>query len=456
MFSFLLTESIPFFVNLVVIHAKLYVKMADVDEDDNHMQVEEDPEEEDDDDVEEIDEEELIDIDTELASAHDESVELVAPPERSGHVAVSDGNCMYIWGGYKNAQATGFYDFYLPRNEIWIYNMESRRWKKRATEGDVPQSMSGSCAVCVDGVLYLFGGHHARGNTNRLYRLPLRSTDTLHWEKMKELKGMPPTSKDKLGCWVYKNKLVFFGGYGYVPQGTHLGTFEYDVTSFWANNAPRGWNNHVHVLDLETCAWSQPVTKGNPPAPRAAHACATVGNRGFVFGGRYRESRLNDLFSINMDTWEWTEMIVPHQGPVGRSWHSLNPASPDHLFLFGGFTTDKQPLSDGWLYCISRNEWKPFKHNNAEKPRLWHTACSSEEGEVFVFGGCANNLLSHHRAAHSNEILIFAVQPKSLGRLCLETAIHFKEILSGSWECLPKHLLRSISQRVGSNNTSGS
>ncbi|MGH0189249.1 UNVERIFIED_CONTAM: hypothetical protein FKN15_034135 [Acipenser sinensis] len=138
--------------------------------------------------------------------AHDESVELVAPPERSGHVAVSDGNCMYIWGGYKNAQATGFYDFYLPRNEIWIYNMESRRWKKRATEGDVPQSMSGSCAVCVDGVLYLFGGHHARGNTNRLYRLPLRSTDTLHWEKMKELKGMPPTSKDKLGCWVYKNK----------------------------------------------------------------------------------------------------------------------------------------------------------------------------------------------------------------------------------------------------------
>lgn len=28
--------------------------------------------------------------------------------------------------------------------------------------------MSGSCGVCVDGVLYLFGGHHARGNTNRV------------------------------------------------------------------------------------------------------------------------------------------------------------------------------------------------------------------------------------------------------------------------------------------------
>lgn len=30
--------------------------------------------------------------------------------------------------------------------------------------------------------------------------------------------------------------------------------------------------------------------------------------------------------------------------------------------------------------------------------RLWHTACASDEGEVIVFGGCANNLLVHHRA----------------------------------------------------------
>lgn len=30
--------------------------------------------------------------------------------------------------------------------------------------------------------------------------------------------------------------------------------------------------------------------QGKTPSPRAAHACATVGNRGFVFGGRYRVS----------------------------------------------------------------------------------------------------------------------------------------------------------------------
>lgn len=39
---------------------------------------------------------------------------------------------------------------------------------KHVAGGSLYTSMSGSCGVCVDGVLYLFGGHHARGNTNRV------------------------------------------------------------------------------------------------------------------------------------------------------------------------------------------------------------------------------------------------------------------------------------------------
>ncbi|KAI1237437.1 hypothetical protein IHE44_0013510, partial [Lamprotornis superbus] len=362
-------------------------------------------------------ENEELPADEELPAPAEEGFEQLendSPAERSGHVAVTDGRCMYVWGGYKNAQVRGFYDFYLPRDEIWIYNMETGRWKKSKTEGDVPPSMSGSCAVCVDRVVYLFGGHHARGNTNKFYMLNARSTDkVLQWVRV-ECQGVPPSSKDKLGVWVHKNRLIFFGGYGYFPEGKQRGTFEFDETSFWNSGLPRGWNDHVHVLDLETFTWSQPITTGKTPSPRAAHACATVGNRGFVFGGRYRESRMNDFYYLNLDTWEWNEILTQGICPVGRSWHSLTPISSDHLFLFGGFTTDKQPLSDAWIYCISKNEWVQFEHNYSEKPRLWHTACASEEGEVIIFGGCANNLLAHSKAAHSNEILVFSLQPRSL------------------------------------------
>uniref|UniRef100_A0A4W4EPE4 Kelch domain containing 2 n=1 Tax=Electrophorus electricus TaxID=8005 RepID=A0A4W4EPE4_ELEEL len=395
-----------------------------------------------------VEEEEVV-IDTDAP----EPFALDTPAERSGHIAVVDRNCMYVWGGYKNAEEMGLFDLYLPKNEIWIYNMETGRWRMQLSEGDLPASMSGSCGVCVEGILYLFGGHHARGNTNLVYRLPLRMP-VFSWERMKDLKGLAPTCKDKLGCWVYKNRLMYFGGYGYVAQAGHRGTFELDEHSLMVSR--RGWNNHIHILNLETSTWSQPITKGNAPTPRAAHACATVGNRGYVFGGRYMDHRLNDLYYINLETWEWNEMSVPQHGPVGRSWHSFIPASPDHIFLFGGFTTNRETLSDAWLYCVTTNEWKPFQHNHTESPRLWHTACSGPDGEVFVFGGCANNLLSHQRAAHSNELLTFTVQPKSLLRSCMEVVLQHREQLESMWDCLPKHLLHSLKQRIGTTNTGGS
>uniref|UniRef100_A0A8C7QZS1 Transposase Tc1-like domain-containing protein n=1 Tax=Oncorhynchus mykiss TaxID=8022 RepID=A0A8C7QZS1_ONCMY len=256
-----------------------------------------------------------------------------------------------------------------------------------------------------------------------------------------------PKHKAKSTMEWFKNKhiqvLVFFGGYGYMAQGAHRGTFEYDETSFMGDNPGRGWNNHIHILDLST--WSQPVTKGNAPSPRAAHACAKVGNRGYVFGGRYRDYRLNDLHYIDMDSWEWHE-IVPQQGPVGRSWHSLTPVSPDHIFLFGGFTTYRETLSDAWLYCVSKNKWQQYKHNHTQSPRLWHTACSGPDGEVFVFGGCANNLLSHQRA-------VSTVRPQVF---CMEAALQHRELLAASWDCLPKHLLHSLKQRMGGINALGS
>uniref|UniRef100_A0ACB8G6E4 Kelch domain-containing protein 2 n=1 Tax=Sphaerodactylus townsendi TaxID=933632 RepID=A0ACB8G6E4_9SAUR len=65
-----------------------------------------------------------------------DQLENSSPAERSGHVAVTDGQCMFVWGGYKNSQVRGFFDFYLPREEIWIYNMETGRWNLHDTNSD--------------------------------------------------------------------------------------------------------------------------------------------------------------------------------------------------------------------------------------------------------------------------------------------------------------------------------
>ena len=49
---------------------------------------------EEDDDVEEEDDDPLV-------TEQSENFEVDTPPERSGHIAVVDRNCMYVWGGYK-------------------------------------------------------------------------------------------------------------------------------------------------------------------------------------------------------------------------------------------------------------------------------------------------------------------------------------------------------------------
>ncbi|CAM9832709.1 kelch domain-containing protein 2-like isoform X1 [Lampetra fluviatilis] len=370
------------------------------------------------------------------------------PEERSGHIAVFCGTRMYVWGGYL---ADNSVDLYLPSSEMWIYDTETQVWHRRELGGELPPPMSGSCAVCVDGRLYMFGGHHHRGNSNEFYTMDLCPRgDSYKWERISNYTGQPPSPKDKLGCWTHGNKLVFFGGYGYQPREAHRGTFEFDETSLWGPNVSRGWNNHVHIFDLETYSWSQPLTTGTPPLPRAAHACATHGNRGYLFGGRYLGARMNDLHYLNLDNWAWSGPIaVRGEVPLGRSWHTLTAASDDQLFLYGGFTTERQPLGDGWIYSVKSQEWRKLSHIPPDRPRLWHTATLSEEGEVLVFGGCSNNLLAGEMSGHKNDVLVFCIQPKSLLRLSVDAVARHRELLCTQWGALPRHLSSRLLQRTG-------
>ena len=41
-------------------------------------------------------------------------------------------------------------------------------------------------------------------------------------------------------------------------------------------------------------------------------------------------------------------------------------------------------------------------------------------------------------------------------RFCVEAALQHRERLASSWDCLPKHLLHCLQQRIGDLNTLGS
>ncbi|KAG8449174.1 hypothetical protein GDO86_016012, partial [Hymenochirus boettgeri] len=288
--------------------------------------------------------------------------------------------------------------------------------KIHLTDGNLPPSMSGSCGACLNGMLYIFGGYHDKGYSNQLYFLDLHSrSGKLTWNHIKSYKGQPPTPRDKLSCWMYKNRLIFFGGYGCRKHSELRDSFDVHDAS-WEEQLFWGWNNDVHVFDTDTWTWMQPFVKNIPPQPRAAHSCALLGNRGYVFGGRVLQTRVNDLHFINLDTWTWSgEIHVNGEKPRCRSWHSLTPVGDEQLFLFGGLSEESEPLSDGWSYSVAHNTWKQIRHLPKDKPRLWHTACPGKEYEILVFGGSKDDLLSHD-TGHCNELLIFQAQPYSLLR----------------------------------------
>ena len=49
---------------------------------------------------------------------------------------------------------------------------------------------------------------------------------------------------------------------------------------------------------------------GNQPTPRNGHSANVFKNNMYVFGGRESEEKsLNDLWKLNLQTFEWAEII---------------------------------------------------------------------------------------------------------------------------------------------------
>ncbi|XP_076856281.1 kelch domain-containing protein 1-like isoform X2 [Brachyhypopomus gauderio] len=348
----------------------------------------------------------------------------MAVTPRSDHVAVLTGSTLYVWGGCQYADGE---ELALPSDEIWIYDMDSGLWAHRGMGGEVPPRLSRTCGSFLQGVLYIFGGCDGGG---QMYRVDLQD-GKFTWRQMRARVGNLPSPRDRHSCWVYKERLIYFGGYGCktVSEVNNVKSFTVNETSwstaggmlfrFW------GWNSEVHVFEPNTATWTEPHTQGWPPEPRSSHASACLDSRGYVCGGLERQTI--DIHCLDLVTWTWTH-IIPMSAllPVGRSLHTLTPTSSSTLFLFGGLSSSGQVLSDGWDFDTATGEWRERQHLHTDKPRLWHSAAQGKDSEVVVFGGSCDYVLIMDSVmvvrppsrSHRSDVLMFQTQPYSLSRLC--------------------------------------
>ncbi|XP_061562741.1 kelch domain-containing protein 1-like isoform X1 [Phycodurus eques] len=395
--------------------------------------------------------------------------------ERSTHTAFIDGdNTLYVWGGF---QAGGGEDVVLPSDEIWLCDLDSGTWQRREMAGETPPLLVGFCGSYVNGSLYVFAGYDGQTYSNQLFSVDL-TQHCYMWKKVLAAKGTTPSPRSNHTCWVYGDRLVYFGGYGCktLREARNMESSNFIIREMtWLTIGDAvlrcwGWHNEVDVYDALGSTWSVPEMKGTPPLPRDCHASAVVSNKGYICGGR--ESGELDIYCLDLDVWNWTQIeALSSVAPPGRSMHTMTLTADQNLFVFGGLAVDGETLSDAWQFDTLAREWREITHPHRDKPRVCHTACLGSDNDVVVFGGSSNlsiamdsvytgtlcilsicrcqiTVLRCPSQTHNGDVLIIQTEPYPLSRLCEDFLGSNAKVFSQHLVRLPATLRAKINKRI--------
>ena len=148
--------------------------------------------------------------------------------------------------------------------------------------------------------------------------------------------------------------------------------------------------NDLFYIDTATMTVvTRPALAGSArPPPRASHASAAVGNKLYVFGGFDGEVSLSDLWVLNTDTLEWSEVVpVASAPPPARSAHSM-VTFEGRLIVYGGHD-EEDYYSEVWVFNPRTRKWsKPRVKGEAPHSRASYTA-AMVGGNMYVFGGAS-------------------------------------------------------------------
>ncbi|XP_069166928.1 kelch domain-containing protein 2 isoform X1 [Procambarus clarkii] len=393
---------------------------------------------------------------------------------RAGHVMVAYDNRLFVWGGYMELPHSESYTLMTPSKclyhsaiDVFMYDPLLNTWTRRMSNGHIPLQLSGSCAAVHHQHMYLFGGwtnntsDEYENSSNSLWRLHLPS---LTWELLFP-EGIPPFPCDKAACWVFKNRFYVFGGFGPARELHSMSGVK--VTFVRDNIFPSGWIDQLVYYDIENNKWVWPETQGPKPSPRAAHTADVTGDKVFIFGGRFKEARMNDLHCLDLTNMIWsgnlTESAV-QETPEGRSWHTFNFVSENKAVIYGGFNTSQQVLNDCWLLKVEVDEpfqalysitWRevPLAYDHGV-PRCWHTAAVVPPGELYILSGLTQPyyITMAMLIDHAEDLLVLRFSPPSLQRLGIEVVGKHREKLQEQWHLLPQTLQHILEVRSCSNS----
>jgi hypothetical protein len=281
------------------------------------------------------------------------------------------GNCVSIVGG-RGRFRTGS-DLMFP--EMWTYHVQSHHWEKVPTEDlGAPFAVRRSSALVVEvpdadhprktKTFYAFGGV---GNT--LPRFATTSTglrnDVAVYDKdtgwrLVTTSGEKPAPRAWAAGGYDPNSraLLVFGGY-------RLGADQGPTTPAGELFGPTNYENDLWSLSLDTFTWTQLHPTGPLPSPRDNAVAFFDTTRGglVIFGGQRFDGLSDELWFYSIEDNQWTEVALAPSSSIpptrvgGISFVRETPVAYE-LYLNGGATSDggaSEFLNDLWKLSWPKN-----------------------------------------------------------------------------------------------------
>ncbi|CAM9649934.1 unnamed protein product [Chrysoparadoxa australica] len=161
-----------------------------------------------------------------------------------------------------------------------------------------------------------------------------------------------------------------------------------------------GWNgnerlNDLYVLDLITWEW-QVLDLPNPPCRRTDHSAIAWDDGGamVVFGGSSSAGPLSDVYALHwrspdLVNWRWEKVECSGVGPAGRTSHAACLAGSSCMAVTGGQSQNQGQhssalLQDSWWLDLTSMAW-------SQAPSLPYSMCRHSvvhlKGCLYLFGG---------------------------------------------------------------------
>ncbi|KLO08605.1 galactose oxidase [Schizopora paradoxa] len=128
------------------------------------------------------------------------------PARRTGHVSVSDGDKIYIFGG-----TDGQYHY----NDTWMFCTSTRTWTELSCIGYIPSAREGHAAAAANGRMYIFGGRGVNGED--LADLAAFCFQKRRWYMFQNM-GPAPCARSGHAMATFGSRVVVVGGESSIAQ----------------------------------------------------------------------------------------------------------------------------------------------------------------------------------------------------------------------------------------------